>query len=193
MPNYRPGWTSAEVLFHSHNDTSIMVGVCDLRLTNTASDYIMPDIFTILTQNFWLVALLFTAINGIVYRQRFRAIAAQHPDGAAGYQQLLVGFVAVNVLVWGVMGLGSLVGGVPSVFEFFQPSLGNPWVILWHITLILLWIAGFVWLFVGTGAQFLVNHPAFFNFKPTSAWQIRLWYLACVAGGVLAEILMWTW
>jgi hypothetical protein len=150
------------------------------------------DIFTLITTHFWLVALIVTGVNAAVLHRRFHALSAGRPELAAGYRQFLIGFVAVSALLWLMMGIGIVLGGVPGVFAFSDPGAGNPFVIAWHLTLIALWIAGFVWLFFLGGGQFVVDHPGLGNVNPTKPIQVQLWYLACVAGGVVAEVMMWS-
>lgn len=150
------------------------------------------DIFTLITHHFWLFALVVTAVNAVIYRQRFQALAAEHPDRAEGYQRFLIGFVAVSAGLWLVMGFGIVFGGVQGVFGYFNPATGNPFVLAWHATLIAVWIAGIVWLFFLGGAQFFIDHPGLANFTPTKPIQVQLFYLLCLAGGVAAEVMMWS-
>jgi hypothetical protein len=150
------------------------------------------NIFLLFTRHFWLLALVVTGVNAAVYAQRIHRLSLEHPERAAGYRSLLVGFLAVSDIVWLVMGVGILFGGLPSVFAYFSPAGGNPFVLAWHATLVALWIAGIVWLFFRDGAQFFVDHPGIVNPSPTRPIQVQLWYLVCIAGGVMAEIAMWS-
>lgn len=94
------------------------------------------NIITLITHHFWLLALVITGVNAALYRQRFQALAAEHPERAEGYQRFLLGFVVISAVVWLVMGFGVVVGGVPGAFAFFNPAAGNPFVLAWHATLI---------------------------------------------------------
>jgi hypothetical protein len=143
----------------------------------------MPDIFDLITRYFWLVALIITAINGAVYRQRLQSLIDAHPEGARGYQQFTLGFIIVNALVWAVMGIGILFGGVPSVFSYFNPSTGNPYVLAWHAVVIGMWILGVIWIFFRGGAQFMVDHPGLMNVNMSKPIYVQLWFLACIGGG----------
>src|SRR5829696_5800210 len=102
----------------------------------------MPDLFTLIARYFWLVALLICGVNLLAYRHSLRTTIAQHPERAVGYQRFLIGFAVINLLVWSIMGIGIIVGGLPSVFAFFNPSAGNPYVLAWHGVLIGLWLLG---------------------------------------------------
>jgi hypothetical protein len=157
-----------------------------------AQGIIMPDIFTIFAHYFWLIALVLCFINAVAYQRRFQSIIAEHPERARGYQQLLIGFVAVQSVVWLVMGIGIVLGGVPNIFAYFNPATGNPYVLVWHGVLITLWVIGAIWMFFLGGAQFIVDHPGLLNFTVAKPVLVQLWYCMCILGGVLGEIFMWT-
>lgn len=150
------------------------------------------NIFLLITNHFWLLALVVTAINAAFYRQRIATLAADHPERVEGYRRFLVGYVAVNAVVWLVMGFGVVVGGVPGAFAYLNPATGGPFVLLWHVTVVAVWIVGIVWLFFRGGAQFFIDHPGLLTFTPTRPWHMQLFYLACLAGGVAAEVMMWS-
>ena len=141
---------------------------------------------------FWLFALAITGVNAFIYRQRIQALSAEHPERAEGYRRFLTGFVAVSALVWLVMGIGIMFGGVPTIFSYFSPATGNLFVWAWHATIVAVWIAGIVWLFFRGGAQFIIDHPGLANSTPTKPIQVQLWYLICLAGGIAGEVMMWS-
>ncbi|MGD9366823.1 MAG: hypothetical protein PVH87_14070 [Desulfobacteraceae bacterium] len=66
---------------------------------------------------------------------------------------------------WIVMGFGCTVGGVPSVWHYFRPSDGNPFVLAWFGSVFFLWIAGTIWLFFQNGAETLAKHPGAIEFR----------------------------
>jgi hypothetical protein len=152
----------------------------------------MPDIFDLITRYFWLLALIITAINSVAYQRRLRILSEQYPERTRGYRQFLIGFIVVNTLVWLVMGVGILFGGVPSVFSYFNPSTGNPYVLAWHAVVIGTWILGVIWIFFRGGAQFVVDHPGLLNVNMSKPIYVQLWFLACIGGGILGEVMMWT-
>lgn len=90
------------------------------------------------------------------------------------------------------MGVGILIGGLPSVFAYFNPSSGNPYVLAWHAVILGLWILGIFWIFFRGGAQFFVDHPGLLNLNFSKPALVRLWFSACLLGGVIGEIFMWT-
>ncbi len=90
------------------------------------------------------------------------------------------------------MGLGLELGGVPGFFSYFRPRDGNPYVLTFIASVVMLWILGFYWIFTRRGAEFLIDHPGLFRGDPKSPAMIRLVYCLGVAGGVIALILMAT-
>jgi hypothetical protein len=81
------------------------------------------------------------------------------------------------------MGGGVVVGGAPSVFHYFNPR-GGPFVIAFWVTVVVLWIGTYRWLFRG-GAEELVAHPGLLNIQ-VGPRVIKLLFLLALAGGVAA-------
>ena len=59
---------------------------------------------------------------------------------------------------WLVMGLGILAGGVPSLWHFFSPRHGGPWVFAFFLSVFAVWAASAYWIFVGDGASAIADH-----------------------------------
>jgi hypothetical protein len=146
----------------------------------------------LLDQYFWLIGLVFSPINAAMLQYRFHKDIEQHPERAPGYRKLLIGFLALNTLVWLVMGAGIVLGGVETVFEYLEPRTANPFVIVWHALLICLWALGAVWVLFGGGARFLADHPAVFRHGQPKPWMLKLGSVVVIVGGVLAEIITWS-
>lgn len=89
------------------------------------------------------------------------------------------------------MGAGIELGGLPSVFSYFRPRDGNPFVLAWVGVVVALWMLGFWWLFRRGGAGFLVEHPGLFRGSPRNPNIIRFCYCLSILGGVLGLLFMW--
>lgn len=131
-----------------------------------------------------------TAVNAFILKLRSQHHIIDRPELAAGYRQLFTG-----VLLWGnlpglVMGIGIEFGGVHSVFSYFRPRDGNPFVLAWFGVVVALWVLGFYWLFARRGAEFLVDHPGLLRGAPQSPAMIRLFYCIMVAGGVVGLLVI---
>ncbi len=104
-----------------------------------------------------------TCINVLYLKVHSRQHIRQRPELAAGYRRLIRGYLFWGNLPWIVMGVGLELGGLSSIFSFFRPRDGNPFVLAFFLVVIELWILGFWWLFFARGAEFLVEHPGVFR------------------------------
>ena len=138
----------------------------------------------------WLMFIAVTVVNALILKFRARAYIRQEPSLAAGYEQLFTGVLLWGNLPWIVMGIGILFGGVPSVFSYFRPGDGNPFVLAWFGVVVALWLLGFYWLFARRGAEFLVEHPGLLRRTPKSPTLIRFYYCLMVCGGVAGVCFM---
>ena len=89
------------------------------------------------------------------------------------------------------MGFAIEFGGVRSMFSFFRPRDGNPFVLAWFTLVIAEWILGFWWLFFRRGAEFLVEHPGFIGYEAKSPATLKVFYCLTILGGIFAFTLMW--
>jgi hypothetical protein len=141
---------------------------------------------------FWLVAIGVTCMNAYLLRSRARTEIARNPALAEGYEQLLKGYLIALNLPWLVMGLGIMVGGTSSVFEYFDPRPGNPYVIAFHVTIIVLWALTIFWIYLAGGAEFLVKYPGVMNLEIKSPLVLKLLIALMLLGGIAVEIAMWS-
>jgi hypothetical protein len=151
----------------------------------------MPPPLQLFYRHAWLIFVAVTCINVLYLSLHSREYIRQRPELAAGYRRLIRGYLFWLNLPWIVMGVGLELGGLPSVFSYFRPRDGNPFVLAFFVVVIALWILGFWWLFFANGAQFLVEHPGIFHGFPGSPLFIRLCYCLGVAGGVAGVLVMW--
>jgi len=146
----------------------------------------------IIGKTFWLIAIVMTFANAYILWSRSRAEVFLNPELKPGYDQLLKGYLIFLNLPWLVMGLGILVGGTETVFDYFDPGSGNPYVLAFHATLIILWALCIFWLYFSGGAEFLVRHRGVMNVDIRSPLIIKLLFGLMLLGGVAAEIGMWS-
>lgn len=92
---------------------------------------------------------------------------------------------------WVVMGIGILVGGVPSVLSFLRPREGNLFVFAFHMSILVLWALAIWWLYFNQGAEFLVKYPGVMNMNMESVKFVKFYFAACMIGGVIGMIFMW--
>ena len=155
--------------------------------------------FGFVSKYFWMVAIVITGINWLLFKKRARKHIAADNELAEGYAALFKGYLVWMNLPWIVMGVGTTVGGVPSVWHFFRPQDGNPYVLAWFGSVFFLWIAGTFWLFFRNGAETLARHPGAIEFSMgykrkdiTNPLLIKALWLLCLAGGIIGVYMMWT-
>ena len=156
--------------------------------------------FEIMTKYFWVVAIIGTCANAFFYKMRSQEFIKADPSLADGYSKLIKGFLIWLNIPWIVMGIGCTIGGVPSVFHFFNPQEGNPFVLAWFGSVFILWILGSYWIFLKGGAKTLVKYPGaiqahspFSKSKDLSSpAAIKLFWCACLFGGIFGVYMMWT-
>lgn len=141
---------------------------------------------------FWLIAIGVTCVNAYVLRSRARTEIARNPALAEGYEQLVKGYLISLNLPWIVMGLGIMVGGTRGVFEYFDPRSGNPYVIAFHVTGIVLLALEIFWIYLAGGAEFLVKYPGVMNVEIKSPLVLKLLIGLMILGAIAAEIFMWS-
>src|SRR5262252_1879017 len=140
---------------------------------------------------FWIVAIAITCLNAYSLRSRGQKEVDRNPELAEGYARLFKGYLILINLPWLVMGLGILVGSTRDVFDYLDPRAGNVYVMLFHITTIVLYALGAYWVYFAGGAEFLVRHPGAMNIDVKSPRALKLFYGLMLLGGMVAEVAMW--
>ena len=155
-------------------------------------------IFRFFGKYFWLLAMIATSINAIVYRHASKKHIQQEPELAAGYKKMIHGFFFWTNIPWLIMGIGCTVGGIPTVFHFFSPKDGNPFVLGWWISVVILNALFAYWILFGSGTEKLIKyrmisfHSSFR--KPeyvSNPMVIKLIGLLALAMAIIVFIFMW--
>jgi len=136
----------------------------------------------------WLLFIVVTCAKGAVWWRRAQPKIAENPALEQGYRRLIKSWLIYGNLPWLVMAAGILSGAVPSAMSYFNPRNG-PFVIAFYVTVVTLWIATFYWLFFRGGAEDLLTHPGLLNLPDARPWAIKVYFLLCLAGGVVG--LLW--
>jgi len=151
----------------------------------------VPTPVHFLFRHAWLMFVAVTCINVLYLKVHSRQQTRQRPELAAGYRRLIRGYVFWMNLPWIVMGVGLELGGLPSIWSYFRPRDGNPFVLAFFFVVFALWILGFWWLFFARGAEFLAEHPGVLRGFPRSPAMIRIYYCLGLIGGIFAVCFMW--
>jgi hypothetical protein len=157
------------------------------------------ELFGLISKYFWVIAIIVTGINWVMFRKRARKRIHENPSLKEGYEALFRGYLIWLNLPWVVMGIGCTVGGVPSVLHYFRPRDGDPYVLAWFASVLFLWVFGTFWLLFRGGAESLARHPGAVEFRyglkskdiTSPAWIKAFWLLA-LTGGVVGFVVMWS-
>jgi len=152
---------------------------------------ILEAVFSIFSKSFWLFAIIVTATPIVIYGKILRHYIHEHPELASGYKGLFWGYISVMNIPWVVMGIGSTIGRVPSVWHFFNPREGNPYVLAWFGSVILALLIITFWLFLKNGDKTLMKHRALLNLSTKSIVKIKLTWLLVLLISIIGMALMW--
>ena len=136
--------------------------------------------------------IVVTFANAIIMKMRVKKQIEADPSLKSGYDTIFKGFITWGNIPWVVMGAGIITGSVPTIFHYFSPQDGNPFVIAFFMSVVLIWILGTYWLFVKDGAEMLVKHPGIFNYDFSSPTIVKLFWILCLAGGVAGVAMIFT-
>src|SRR6266480_2745694 len=95
----------------------------------------------------WLMFVAVTCINVLYLSLHSRQRIRERPELTAGYRRLIRGYLFWGNLPWIVMGVGLELGGLPSIFSYFRPRDGNPFVLAFFGVVIAEWVLSLWWLF----------------------------------------------
>jgi hypothetical protein len=150
----------------------------------------MMRLFIFLAKWFWIICIAVTFLNAGIFWLRARQHIQTRPELEDGYRTLIIGFVTWGNFPWIVMGIGCVLGGVPSVFHFFRPRDGNSFVLAFFGSVFLIWILGTYWILFRGGAQMLVTHKGLFNVDFKTPRAVVLYWFLSLAGGIVAVFMM---
>ncbi len=139
----------------------------------------------------WLIFIGISFMNALAIRRRASVRIEKEPMLAKGYESLLLRYLIVTNLPWVAMGFACTIGGVPSVWSFFRPRDGNPYVLAWFALVLVLWVYDIYWILFDGGAAALAKHPGAYRISLSHEWKVKLLCLACIAGGVAGAVMAW--
>ncbi len=113
--------------------------------------------FDLISRNFWLVCFAITWINFFV-NSRAGVKDDLSLEDQATRRRYLFNFALITCLPWLVMGAGTLSGSTPAVWFYFRPQDGNPYVIGWLASIVLmqLWLSW--WILFADGARKMTKY-----------------------------------
>jgi hypothetical protein len=142
-------------------------------------------------RTFWLFAIIITILNAYFYKLRFAKIIEQKPELKDGYNKLVKGYVFYLNIPWVVMGIGMIFGNVSSVFDYFRPGSGNPFILAFYISILSLWVLGLIWIWLKGGAEFIIMYPGLLREGIRTPTQVKLLTTFIFLGTVFIYIYLW--
>lgn len=148
----------------------------------------------VMSRHFWLFFLAGACVNALAFRLRAKRQMAEQPELAASYARLSRRLTIWISIPWLVMGIGCEMGGVPTILHFFRPRDGDPFVLAWFASVIVLWVLSLWWIFFRAGAEMLAEHRGLFGRNAahffSSPSGVKLTVVLGIACGVLAFVWM---
>jgi len=145
--------------------------------------------FALISKYFWLIAIAVTGLNAYLIKFYSIKYVKENPELSDGYKKLFRSYLLWLNIPWVVMGVGCVIGKVPSVWHFFRPRDGNPYVLAWFGSTFILWILYIYWLFFKGGAVMLSKHPGIFG-EIKNPTLIKILSMLMIAGGILGFVFM---
>ncbi len=150
-----------------------------------------------LFQQGWILFIVVTIANGFVYKKRGEQFIEQNPDLKPGYDLIFRYWMIWANVPWVIMGIGNITGLTNNVFDYFRPRTLNPAVLVFHSTILILYVLSIWWIYAKNGAEFLEQHPGLLKWKGINsggyltAREIRLFFPLMIFAGLTAMLFMW--
>ena len=138
-----------------------------------------------------------TIANGLILKYRSKKYTAEKPELEDGYDKYFKGWLFYGNIPWVIMMIGNLSGMTQNTFEYFNPKAMNAIVLVFHFSIILLWVLSVRWIYFKNGAEFIETHPGLIQKSSLSgntnvtAKQIKLFFPLMLLGGIAGMIMMW--
>lgn len=145
----------------------------------------------------WILFIAVTIANGLYLKYRSREYISRDPGLKAGYDKYFRGWLIYGNIPWVIIGLGNLSGMTSHLFEYLQPRTLNPVVLLFHASIVVLWVFAAYWIYFKDGAEFIERHPGLLvkqypsRQRNPTAKSVKVFFPVVIAAGVVALAMMW--
>ncbi len=152
---------------------------------------------TVMFKYFWVAFIIATFANAFIVRYRSKQYIEKAPELKVGYDKLFKWIIFYGNIPWVIMGFGIISGFANGMFDYLNPKSMNFIVLVFHLSIIVLWVLSIRWIYFKQGAEFIEKHPGFIqvhgfgNRSNVTARQIKLFYPLMLAGGVAGMVMMW--
>lgn len=151
----------------------------------------------IIFKHTWIMFIAVTIANGLILKYRSKKYIAEKPELEEGYEHFFKGWLFYGNTPWVIMMIGNLSGMTQNTFDYFNPKAMNPMVLIFHFSIIVLWVLSVRWIYFKNGAEFIESHPgllqrsSFRGNTNVTAKQIKLFFPLILFGGIVGMIMMW--
>ena len=148
------------------------------------------DLSSTLDKWFWVLFIIINLVNVAIYHVYSREQIQENPELERGYHDIIRASITWGNLPWIVMGIGCTIGGIPSIFDYFHTGDGDPYVIAFWCSLLLIWILGTHWLFFREGADVIVRHQGPIKYAILDdPSMVKLFWCLGLAGGIASVLI----
>lgn len=151
----------------------------------------------IVFENIWLFFIIVTSITGINFKMKSKKYIKKNPELKSGYNKMFIGWMVFGNIPWTIVGIGSISNYTKS-FDYFNPKNLNPLVLIFYISIIIIWALSVYWIYFKNGAEFIEKHPGLFvkrgfgdNLDKITAKQIKIIIGLGLLGGIIGMAMVW--
>ena len=111
------------------------------------------------TNNYvWLAPLAISLLNGIIIRKSSQSQILLNPKSEEGFKKILFFVIVYANIPWVIMGIGNVLE-LSNNGDYIKIDLGNPFVLTFYLSILIL--LGFMirWIYFKNGAEFIQEHP----------------------------------
>jgi hypothetical protein len=151
----------------------------------------MGDPFALLSEYFWLVALIFGAINYLIAVRRLAKSSTVPSHRIPEARAYLLRLNLLGAALWLAMGVGQLSGLAPTIWHYFRPQDGNLFVTGWFAAFFASALACSAWILFAGGAKKIIEldlmpSAGSFDLSPKSETLVKIY-------AVIGPLLLLAW
>ena len=145
----------------------------------------------------WIACILATIVKLNSIRMTSKIYVKQNPSLQDGYNKIFKSILFYGNIPWVIMGMGNLLGLTSGMLDYLFPKEMNPIVLIFHSSIIILWIFHLKWIYFNQGAEFLEKHPGFITKKigfeggSMIAKEIKLFFLFSLFLQISFLLIVW--
>ena len=108
-----------------------------------------------LLQNIWILFILVNCFNAYHLKKKAVEFIVENSEKEKGYLLIFRNFLIYGSIPWGIIGIGNSFKLTNSIFDHFQPAKMNLIVLVFHFSIIVIWILSIRFFFKNNGAKLL--------------------------------------